>query len=215
MSTDPRPADILAAARQNVVGPYLLAWWEWLMGWVGPVQFLCRPGDTSPNDSLDGWEDASTCTGSHLRHPDGGRLVAVADVVDRIRLDVHRPEVRDHLVRLGCPEWARDVPAGVWAWGSGCAVSYALRAWEWDQRPGVGKRPRWVRRSNEGPRAVLRSTDTGWFYSADICGPETGDEGRACADLAALNAGCILRVEGGWLVPLPGGGIGFFKGGES
>jgi hypothetical protein len=156
------PSDILAAARQNVVGPYLPARREWLRGWAGPVQFLCRPGDTSPNDSLDGWEDASTCTGSHLRHPDGGRLVAVADVVDRIRLDVNRPEVRDHLVRLGCPEWGRDVPAAVWAWGAGVEVSDVITPWS------------------------------------------------DASDLAALNAGCILRVEGGWLVPLPGGGVGFF-----
>ena len=182
------------------------------MGWVGPVQFLCRPGDTSPNDSLDGWEDASTCTGSHLRHPDGGRLVAVADVVDRIRLDVHRPEVRDHLVRLGCPEWARDVPAAVWAWGNGVPVASALVRWS-----GMG----WMGRDwGRGcPQFMCVVNSDGWklgFNGGTVAsGPETGDEGRACADLAALNAGCILRVEGGWLVPLPGGGIGFFKGGES
>jgi hypothetical protein len=30
------------------------------------------------------------------------------------------------------------------------------------------------------------------------------------SDLAALNANCIIREPGGWLVPLPGGGVGFF-----
>jgi hypothetical protein len=31
------------------------------------------------------------------------------------------------------------------------------------------------------------------------------------ADVAALNADSIIRVEGGWLVPMPDGGIGFFE----
>ena len=43
-------------------------------------------------------------------------VVMDADVpLSAIRLDTRRPEVRDHLVRMGCPAWARDVPAGVWA----------------------------------------------------------------------------------------------------
>lgn len=197
------PAEQLAAARERVVGPYLLAWWEWLEGWVGPVQFLCRPGDTSPNDSLDGWEDASTCTGSRLRHPDSGRLVVVADVVDRIRLDVHRPEVRDHLVRLGCPEWARDVPAAVWAWGMGVSVAS-------DEPPWEDHVTSWRRSAFTAPRAHVSCSVYGWVVGS-VRGPETGDEGRARADLVALRAGCILREPGGWLVPLPDGGIGFFE----
>lgn len=157
------PAEQLAAARQNVVGPYLPAKAEWLDGWCGPV--------LGP-DGVPG-----AITGPDHRPEDeryGPYNVAAADLygwefgdtrsckADELLLDVHRPEVRDHLVRLGCPEWARDVPAAVWCWGMGVEVADVA--------------PRW----------------------------------NDAADLAALNAGCILREPGGWLVPMPDGGIGFF-----
>jgi hypothetical protein len=157
------PADILAAARRSIVGPYLPARLEWLDGWCGPltadvehygVGLSCiqAPGRHGPMMGL--FE-------VHFRF--GGIIMDVEVPLSTIRLDTRIPAVRDHLVRLGCPEWARDVPAAVWAWGSGVEVSDVITPWS------------------------------------------------DASDLAALNAGCILRVEGGWLVPLPGGGVGFFK----
>jgi hypothetical protein len=139
------PADILAAARQNVVGPYLPARREWLegRGWIGPV--VADTGRAYP------WRF------------EAGERPYSQQVINSIRLDVHRPEVRDHLVRCGCPEWVRDVPAAVWAWGMGVEVVDVITPW------------------------------------------------NDAADLAALNAGCIVSVYGGWLVPMPGGGVGFFK----
>ena len=139
------PAEQLAAARERVVGPYLPAREEWLMGWVGP----CSPDNCDDSD-------VAICDGQIV----DDRWVGAPS---GIRLNVHRPEVRDHLVRLGCPEWARDVPAAVWCWGAGVEVADVITSWS------------------------------------------------DASDLAALNAGCILRVEGGWLVPLPDGGIGFFE----
>jgi hypothetical protein len=138
------PSDILAAARQNVVGPYLPARREWLegRGWIGPV--VADTGRAYP------WSF------------EAGERPYSQQAINGIRLDVNRPEVRDLLCRRGCPEWARDVPAAVWAWGSGVEVSDVITPWS------------------------------------------------DASDLAALNAGCILRVEGGWLVPMPGGGVGFF-----
>lgn len=181
------PADILAAARQNIVGPYLPARKEWLEGWAGPVLGY-------------GWGFGDTRSRK----------------ADELLLDVRRPEVRDHLVRLGCPEWARDVPAGVWAWGMGASVVRALLAWQ----PLNGSPDNAHYRPTTNNEWAATVGPEGWCLDLPrparrMRGPETGDEGRACADIAALNAGCILRVEGGWLVPLPGGGIGFFRGGAS
>lgn len=198
------------AARQNVVGPYLPAREELLEGWCGPlvadvehygVGLSCiqAPGRHGPMMGL--FE-------VHFRF---GGIVMDAEVpLSAIRLDTSRPEVRDHLVRLGCPDWARDVPAAVWAWGSGVGVVDVLRP---VTRLGTTteKFPVWVR--------LGRNTgDVGWNFAAGdvrIADGETFDMAfvRTCLerDIAALHAGCILRVEGGWLVPMPDGGIGFFE----
>jgi len=215
------PADILAAARQNVVGPYLPARREWLDGWCGPltadvehygVGLSCiqAPGRHGPMMGL--FE-------VHFRF---GGIVMDAEVpLSTIRLDTRIPAVRDHLVRLGCPEWARDVPAAVWAWGTnGKAPRMVLGAWDDAWAP---RMDRWSTSPVNGVCASTMIPDraealedwAGWMFrlpaNSPSSGPETGDEGRACADVAALNAGCILRVEGGWLVPLPGDGVGYFK----
>ena len=205
------PADILAAARQNVVGPYLPARRVWLAGWVGPVMWRVSPN----TDAL----ETAIATGfmhggrAELRFLDGNTTMRP---VERVRLDVNRPEVRDLLCRRGCPEWARDVPAAVWAWGMGASVVRALLAWQ----PLNGSPDNAHYRPTTNNEWAATVGPEGWCLDLPrparrMRGPETGDEGRACADLAALNAGCILRVEGGWLVPLPGGGIGFFRGGAS
>ena len=148
-------------------------------------------------------------------------VVMDADVpLSAIRLDTRRPEVRDHLVRMGCPAWARDVPAGVWAWGMGAHVIGEVGRWADGARPAIGDLPRgaaeWI--GTDAARAwdELSMCAGGWrgwalyVAGAQQQGPETGDLGRACADVAALRAGCILREPGGWLVPLPRGGVGFF-----
>lgn len=45
-------------------------------------------------------------------------VVMDADVpLSAIRLDTRLPAVRDHLVRMGCPTWARHVPAAARCWG--------------------------------------------------------------------------------------------------
>lgn len=147
------PAEQLAAARERVVGPYLPAKAEWTDPWTGPCEA----------SSVHDWKEGVVLRGGRLLMTYGGRSVDVGFDRCQVRLDVRRPEVRDHLVRLGCPEWARDVPAAVWCWGAGVEVADVV--------------PRW----------------------------------NDAADLAALNAGCIVREPGGWLVPMPDGGIGFFE----
>lgn len=220
------PADILSAARRNIVGPYLPARRVWLAGWVGPVMWRVSPN----TDAL----ETAIATGfmhggrAELRFLDGNTTMRP---VERVRLDVHRPEVRDHLVRLGCPEWARDVPAWVWAWGMGVEVRAALG--EWDAEPpthGFHHRRPLFHTSVPGGYLLRHEAYEGNVVDGECkgfgvvpprwstCGvgsPAPWGECMAAADLAALNAGCILREPGGWLVPLPGGGVGYFKGGES
>lgn len=208
------PADILAAARANAVGPYLPAKVEWLDGWCGPltadvehygVGLSCiqAPGRHGPMMGL--FE-------VHFRF---GGIVMDAEVpLSTIRLDTRIPAVRDHLVRLGCPEWARDVPAAVWCWGMGVEVRDALEPSKHPGRHGYRYGREYLIEVGDDLYVSRHNYRKGWrlglpvharpFGVRDLAeGPETGDEGRACADVAALNAGCILRVEGGWLVPLP------------
>ena len=206
------PAEQLAAARQNVVGPYLPAREEWLRGWAGSVMWRVSPNTDVLETAIatgfvfNGRAELRLTNGTTMQQP------------DRIRLDVHRPEIRDHLVRLGCPEWARDVPAAVWGWGMGVDVKAALGGWfthPWDptrKRQTIAcdhLHMHWPFVDADGWR--LPTFPGGRPGPHRASGPETGDEGRACADLAAIHAGCILRVEGGWLVPMPDGGIGFFE----
>ena len=209
------PAEQLAAARERVVGPHLPAREEWLRGWASSVMWRVSPNTDVLETAIatgfvfNGRAELRLTNGTTMQRP------------DRIRLDVHRPEVRDHLVRLGCPEWERDVPAAVWCWGmTGKAPRMVLRAWDDAWAP---RMDRWSASPVNGAcistmvpdRTVALEDWAGWMFrlpaNSPSSGPETGDEGRACADVAALNAGCILRVEGGWLVPLPDGGIGFFE----
>lgn len=195
------PADILAAARQNVVGPYLPAKAEWLEGHVGPFMLAT---DSVPyvavsrivrTDGRVGYVCASCTTPS----------VTIHAIAENIRLDARIPSVRDHLVRHGCPEWARDVPAAVWCWGMTGVAPTRLRC-QWRE----------VYRHYADPAVPISADATVWCRSEQA--PNNGGhrlfaddaEGRACADVAALNAGCILREPGGWLVPMPDGGIGFF-----
>lgn len=200
------PAEQLAAARQNVVGPYLPAREEWLRGWAGSVMWRVSPNTDVLETAIatgfvfNGRAELRLTSGTTMQRP------------DRIRLDTRLPEVRDHLVRLGCPEWARDVPAAGLAWGMGVSVVRALLAWQ----PLNGSPDNAHYRPTTNNEWAATVGPEGWCLDLPrparrMRGPETGDEGRARADLVALRAGCILRVEGGWLVPLLGGGIGFFE----
>ena len=92
--------EILAAARANPVGPYVPAREEWLRWWTGPVEYLDKFHDPA---------------GRRVVSAYGAGGMANGAPVDRIRLALRRPECRDLLVRHGCPAWARDVPAAVWA----------------------------------------------------------------------------------------------------
>ena len=206
------PAETLAAARGNVVGPYVPAREEWLEGCIVPIRWRgVRDGPWR----MGVWGPL----GSSSEAPVWGIVTSTDghDVGYEKALDLTRPEVQDHLVRRGAPEWARKLPAALWVWAvSGKVMEDVLKPWEpWYGRAEIRIGTRKTR------RCTLSPTASGcWEWSYDVVAPEhrqivcatveTGPEGMACADLAALRAGCILEEPDGWLVPLPDGGIGFW-----
>lgn len=201
------PAETLAAARSNVVGPYVPATEALLAGWVGPINIAREAGDP-PSAYLCGvWlSNAAEIIGERIGYgvsDDFGN----SDYT-RIRLDLRRPEVRDLLVRRGAPAWARDIPAALWVWAAVGYLPDALCQWYRSaqmMRKGLRDDDYWL---------VHALTD-GWkvyaLHGLEASGPETGPEGMACADVAALRAGCVLEESDGWLVPTPDGGIGFWQ----
>lgn len=197
------PAETLAAARLNVVGPYVPARVEWLEGWCGPANVR------EVNDWFDGVVVGGGASAHLARvHRDGrpGRgtpSTALYDIAENVRLDLRRPEVQDHLVRCGAPEWARKLPAALWVWATSGKVPLVLREWTKGARKDV--------RGSSYDYTICN--EQGWlvYVGGDGNeGPETGPEGMACADLANLRAGCVLAEPDGWLVPLPDGEIGFW-----
>lgn len=217
------PIEQLAAARLNVVGPYLPAREEWLKGWTGVVIRLTEMGEDS--DPRAG--DIGYTTG---RTSDRGELVETAawqsgsrrrwPAISWLGIDPRRPEVRDRLVRCGAPAWARDIPAALWVWAmTGKVPRFVLREWDEAWSPRVD---RWSAGPVNGaclstmvPDARLELEDwLGWKFRAPAdapqSGPETGAIGRAHADLAALRARCILIEPDGCYVPLADGGIGWW-----
>lgn len=190
------PADILAAARLNKVGPYLALEEEWLKGWTGPAEWL----DT-------------------FRDPDGRWVVSAYGAggmangapAERLRLDTRRPEVRHLLCDLGiAPEWARKSAVACWCAGMGVEPAVVFPEWEDVHFVQVQS---WQRRTSRSGWAigVFRS---GWQVAIGgltvAGGPETCALGRACANLAALRARCILAEKDGLYVPLADGGIGWW-----
>lgn len=197
------PIEVLIAARSNnLVGPHLTPKPEWLVRWTGPVEVYIGP-DT-------GWIPAALLDGSPV-------FVLHAGLPRR--LDCRRPEVRDLLVRHGCPAWARDVPPAVWCWGMGVEIVDVLMPYhesENHERDGV----QWIRRRAFDPKnqgggiwvgeypdclggfgwqnSCVPSTDPRTIWTQ---GPETGALGRACADIAALRDRCLLEEADGWYVP--------------
>ena len=198
------PIEQLAAARLNVVGPYLPAKEEWLKGWTGPVEWLDTFRDPNGRWTLSAYGD-------------GGMANGVS--AERIRLDARRLEVRDLLVRLGCPEWAREVPAAVWAWGMGVAPRQALPL------PSVvntrslcdtyGGRTLWwcdTPESRDYFIAPVGPEHSGWACMGRV-GMETGDEALDCIRVAGLAERMIVREPDGCYVPLADGGIGWWANG--
>lgn len=212
------PLETLAAARLSPVGPYVPARVDWLREWRGPVM-------VAESDLV--WTYCGRRRGLHfVAAPtfDHHDVVGDDDIlrVENIRLDLRRPEVRDLLVRHGCPAWARDVPAAVWAWANGVVPTAVLRAWDDTWAP---RADRWSAAPIQGacictvtpPYGDLDSDRPGWRFSlrgnaqnGPQNGTETGDLGRACADLAALRERCLLEEVDGWYVPHPNGGVGWW-----
>jgi len=217
------PADILAAARLNPVGPYLPAREEWLTGWTGPL--TVRASGVSGTRPAGGLHPAIACDGGVLYDDDpsgepGWQYVDRSDIgaewgtVAEVLLDARRSEVRALLIRHGCPEWARDVPAAVWAWGNGAGPWDAYGRWGSDRGlhyrdPVCGHHRVWVYDTAAGIEGGY-----GWAFGhpaeGSTKGSETGPEGRALVDVTALRGMCVLEEPGGWYVPLPGGGVGWW-----
>lgn len=195
------PAETLAAARLSPVGPYATPRPEWLDGWCGPVEWL---------------DTFSEPVGRWVVSTYGAGGMANEAPIERIRLDLRRHECRDLLCRHGCPAWARDVPAAVWAWVGGVEVRQIAWAPTFTNARccafSLGDRPAWWT-ATPGDRDAFTDPVSDGHLGWAACGehgPETGDEARVCIILAALRAGCVLEEADGWCVPLVGGGVGWW-----
>ena len=189
------PTDILAAARLSPLSPVVPAREEWIQGWRGPVL-------------LAGQRATVFWTSS-----DGRRVGVITDelreegtyLAGLLSLDLRRPEVRDRLVRCGAPEWCRDSVAGMLAWVVGGKASGLGMSWV---HAPVDTLWTWRRPEPRRVAPIVSVGSHGWSVFS-LGGPETGPEGRTCADLAALRAGCVLTEPDGWYIPLPGGAVGW------
>ena len=189
------PADILAAARLSPLSPVVPAREEWLEHWVGPVLVHRHHPDVPAGF----WDDGAYIGG----WADSG-LVRTRDQ-ERMRLNLRRPEVRDRLVRCGAPEWCRDSVAGMLAWVVGGKASGLGMSWV---HAPVDTLWTWRRPEPRRVAPIVSVGSHGWSVFS-LGGPETGPEGRTCADLAALRAGCVLTEPNGWYIPLPDGAVGW------
>lgn len=227
------PAEVLADARRNQVGPFLPAREEWLAGWAGPLLADIEHYGMNVHAVQTRTGDFNGFHEVHFRH--GGVCMDAEVALSCIRLDVRRPEVRDHLVRLGCPAWARDVPAAVWAWGMGVRPAALLGQWDTDppthgfhcRKPLLNTRVPggYLLRHEAFDGNVVNGECTGFsalhpsWATCGLSGRAPLHDCRPAADLAALRAGCILEEAGdprdptkppGWYVPLLGGGVGWW-----
>ena len=201
------PTDLLAAARSNPVGPYLPVTWDLLAKigeWIGPAE--CYANGFMVHDHVDRWDLAPL----HMCVEYAEFNIGREHVPTHVRLDTRRREVQHLLCDLGvAPEWARKSAVACWCAGMGVSP--------------IGTMPLWARNStlHDFERVgVLASTlaPSGWSIvrhrTVDIRplakGPETGALGRACADIAALRARCILAEKDGLYVPLHDGGFGWW-----
>lgn len=169
---------------------------ELLAGWTGPVWWL----DTFRNPE-----------GKWIVSAYGAGGMANGAALERIRLDTSRPEVIDRIARVySLPDWQRAsgwAPALTWFRAmSGRPVRQVdTSQWRRDFREsdrdsrGHGDAPsRWV--DARGWRCCVRPP-----FGEDFRGPETGDAGKAAADLAALAHDCALIdvVDGREVLTLP------------
>lgn len=193
------PADILAAARLAPLSPVVPAREEWLEHWVGPVLVHRHHPDVPAGF----WDDGAYIGG----WADSG-LVRTCDQ-ERMRLDLRRREVRHRLVDCGAPGWCMESVAGMLAWVMLGSALARLPNWTEVDHPASP----WTRRDDWMAPTFTESTRVGWtaVHNARFLGrgPEAGLDGRACADLAALRAGCVLEEADGWYIPLPGGAVGW------
>lgn len=202
------PAEILAAARSNVVGSYVPAKDEWLKGWTGPAeeQYMPIPIIAWTPIALLGRRHGYR----HDHHLAHGLGIERGVRAENIRLDTRRQEVRHLLCDLGvAPEWARGSAVACWCAGVGVAPEIVFPAWALMDR----RSKPWERTMGQ-PGVIVGVYRFGWVVKVGgrvvAKGPETGDLGRACADVAALRARCILTEPDGYYVPLADGGIGWW-----
>lgn len=203
------PVSVLAAARGNVVGPYVPARVEWFTDWQGPA----RDGEWNVNVVvLESFGPTCLVYGTDPTGQDAEWELRVS----RIRIDLRRPEVRDHLVRCGAPAWARDIPVALWVWATmGSVLAAEIMPTLTNSACCVfslgGRVAWWTCTTTDRDYFIDPVSDghLGWAACGES-GQETGEEARLCIILAALRAGCVLEEADGWLVPLPGGGVGFW-----
>ena len=214
------PADILAAARLSPLSPVVPAREEWLEHWVGPVLVHRHHPDVPAGF----WDDGAYIGG----WADSG-LVRTCDQ-ERMRLDLHRREVRDRMMRCGAPEWCRDSVAGALAVATGTSPFKLFPKWHQrdPRREDFGRvganDGRYLHVAAGGHMSgTLWDTDRTWipwwrwnlsrfdghFITVSEGRESTPDAAKAAADLAALHAGCVLEEADGWYIPLPGGAVGW------
>ena len=216
--------DPLTLARATPLGPYVPATEAMLDGWVGPVLVdidgALVPGSLIAPDTRPEAERAGPWT-VYPRDDDWPDLhdaykLARSCRTEDIRLDTRRPEVRWRLVDLGLlPHALRDHPGAAVAAGMGVRPGPILPEWEpggdpmrpWTRTPDPWLCPAYAEALHGGWRLVLGDARSLRYIAAS--GPETGPAARLAADLAALRLGCVLEEPDGYLIPLPGGGVGF------
>lgn len=216
------PAEQLAAARSNVVGPFLPAQDGWLKGWTGPVQ-VRRDHPDEPDGIWDDGAWREDCTDSGL---------VVTEDHSRIRLDTRRPEVRHLLCDLGiAPEWARKSAVACWCAGMGVRIVKEFPPWrQRDPRrqdfERVGANDgRYLHVAAGGQMSgFMGDTDRKWvpwwrwslsrfdghFVTVAEGREDTPELARAASDVAALANAHILTEPDGCYVPLADGGIGWW-----
>ena len=227
------PIEQLAAARLNVVGPYLPAREEWLKGWTGPVEYLDHEAAENGDADESTWRPAITNALGMVWYEDDACEWRPADR-DRptLRLDTRRAEVRHLLCDLGiAPEWARKSAVACWCAGMGVRIVKEFPPWrQRDPRrqdfERVGANDgRYLHVAAGGQMSgFMGDTDRKWvpwwrwslsrfdghFVTVAEGREDTPELARAASDVAALANAHILIEPDGYYVPLADGGIGWW-----
>ena len=218
-------SDPLTLARATPLGPYVPATEAMLRGWCGPVLVdidgALIPGSLIAPDMRPEAERAGPWT-VYPRDDewpdlhDAYKLARSCRTQD-IRLDTRREEVRDRLCRLGLlPHALRDHPGAAVAAGMGLVVVHERVLLPYCEDGDLGHHCRHTHafgRLNAYIRAMPAQGSSGFAWGVgflDAAGSEsTVESAELAADLAALRLGCVLEEPDGYLIPLPGGGVGF------